>query len=36
VVERFEPDGGKPANETYERFLSVTGLEAARPAQVAA
>jgi rhamnulokinase len=35
-VERFEPDAGRPANETYERFLSVTGLEAARPATVAA
>jgi rhamnulokinase len=35
-VERFEPQGGRPANEIYERFLSVTGLEAARPAKVAA
>jgi len=35
-VERFEPGGGRPANDIYERFLSVTGLEAARPAKVAA
>jgi rhamnulokinase len=36
-VERYEPSGAGPANdETYSRFLSVTGLQAGRPARVAA
>jgi len=36
-VERYEPSGTGPANdETYSRFLSVTGLQAGRPARVAA
>jgi rhamnulokinase len=33
---RFEPTGGRAANEIYERFLSVTGLTSGPPAQVAA
>ena len=33
-VDRYEPTAS--ANETYERFLSVTGLQAERPAKVAA
>jgi rhamnulokinase len=33
---RLQPTGGVPADETYERFLSVTGLTAARPARVVA
>jgi rhamnulokinase len=36
MIKRYEPAGGRPANETYQRFLSVTGLSAGRPAQVAA
>jgi rhamnulokinase len=36
TIKRYEPVGGRPANETYERFLSVTGLSAGRPARVAA
>jgi rhamnulokinase len=32
----LQPTGGAPADETYERFLSVTGLTAARPARVVA
>ncbi len=36
-VNRFEPSAARPAAEdTYSRFLSVTGLEAAQPANVAA
>jgi len=35
-VDRYEPAGGTSANETYERFLAVTGLDAERPAKVAA
>ena len=36
-VERYEPSTGRAANEeTYSRFLSVTGLDARRPASVAA
>jgi rhamnulokinase len=35
-MQRYEPTGGRPANDTYERFLSVTGLEANRPARAAA
>ncbi|HEY2654265.1 MAG TPA: FGGY-family carbohydrate kinase [Solirubrobacteraceae bacterium] len=35
-VDRYEPASPASANETYERFLSVTGLQAERPAQVAA
>jgi rhamnulokinase len=36
-VERYEPAGARAANEeTYSRFLSVTGLEAGGPARVAA
>ena len=35
-VDRYEPAQGASANETYERFLSVTGLQAERPAKVAA
>ena len=36
-LERYEPSDARPANEeTYSRFLSVTGLEAVRPATVAA
>jgi rhamnulokinase len=35
-VDRYEPAPGASANETYERFLSVTGLQAERPAKVAA
>lgn len=35
-VTRYEPTGGRPADETYERFLSVTGLMAGRPARAVA
>ena len=36
-VERYEPSTARAANEeTYSRFLSVTGLDAGRPASVAA
>jgi rhamnulokinase len=35
-LDRYEPTGGRPADETYERFLSVTGLTAGRPARAAA
>jgi rhamnulokinase len=36
-VERHEPSSERAANEeTYSRFLSVTGLQAGRPARVAA
>jgi rhamnulokinase len=36
-VQRYEPSGPRPANEeTYSRFLSVTGLDAGRPTTVAA
>jgi rhamnulokinase len=36
TLDRYEPTGGRPADETYERFLSVTGLTAGRPARAAA
>jgi rhamnulokinase len=37
AVERYEPSGDRAANEeTYSRFLSVTGLTDARPVRVAA
>jgi rhamnulokinase len=35
-LKRYEPAGGRPANDTYERFESVTGLAAGRPARAAA
>ncbi|MGN6872279.1 MAG: rhamnulokinase [Solirubrobacteraceae bacterium] len=35
-LDRYEPTGGHPADETYERFLSVTGLTAERTARAAA
>jgi rhamnulokinase len=35
-LDRYEPTGGHPAGETFERFLSVTGLTAERKARAAA
>jgi rhamnulokinase len=35
-LERYEPAGGRPADEAYERFLSVTGLTSERTAPAAA
>lgn len=35
-LDRYEPTGGHPADQTYERFLSVTGLTAERTARAAA
>jgi rhamnulokinase len=35
-VTRYEPAGGRPADETYERFESVTGLMAQGPARAVA
>jgi rhamnulokinase len=33
---RLEPTTAQPADETYERFLAVTGLASQRPAHAAA
>lgn len=35
-LDRYEPTGGHSADETYERFLSVTGLTVERTARAAA
>ncbi len=35
-VHRYDPAGGRAADQTYERFLSVTGLKTGRPARAAA
>jgi rhamnulokinase len=36
ATRRFEPSGGRAANQTYERFLAVTGLASRRPVHAVA
>jgi rhamnulokinase len=34
LMTRYEPSAGRPSDETYDRFLAVTGLGSQRPAHV--